>query len=62
MLCIGLVAGKTVPLGLDMKDIVMLSLTLIVSGMTFATSRTNVLLGAVHVLLFFAYVMLIFDR
>jgi Ca2+:H+ antiporter len=62
VLCVGLVAGKTVPLGLDMKDIVMLSLTLIVSGMTFATSRTNVLLGAVHVLLFFAYVMLIFDR
>lgn len=62
VLCVALVAGKPVELGLDMKNITLLSLTLIMSGMTFSASRTNVLQGAVHVLLFFAYIMLIFDR
>jgi Ca2+:H+ antiporter len=62
VLCVGLLLGKTVVLGLDAKNIVLLVLTLVMSAMTFATSRTNVLQGAVHVLLFFAYVMLIFDR
>jgi Ca2+:H+ antiporter len=33
-----------------------------VSLLTFALERTNVLLGAVHLLLFFAYLMLIFER
>ena len=35
-------------------------LTLVVSIVTFALERTNVLLGAVHLLLFLAYLMLIF--
>jgi Ca2+:H+ antiporter len=38
----------------------LLALTLVISIVTFALERTNVLLGAVHVLLFFAYLMLIF--
>ena len=29
---------------------------------TFATQRTNVLLGAVHLLLFLTYLMLMFER
>jgi Ca2+:H+ antiporter len=62
VLCVGLLLGKTVVLGLDPKNIVLLALTLVLSAMTFATSRTNVLQGAVHMLLFFAYVMLIFDH
>jgi Ca2+:H+ antiporter len=37
-------------------------LTLGVSTLTFASERTNVLLGVVHLLLFLAYLMLIFDR
>jgi Ca2+:H+ antiporter len=40
----------------------LLLLTLAVSTITFAGSRTNALLGTVHLLLFLAYVMLIFDR
>ena len=40
----------------------MLLLTLVVSMLTFALEGTNVLLGAVHLLLFFAYLMLIFER
>jgi hypothetical protein len=33
-----------------------------VSMLTFALERTNVLLGAVHMLLFLAYLMLIFQK
>jgi Ca2+:H+ antiporter len=40
----------------------LLSLTLVASMPTFAPPRTNVLLGAVHPLLFLAYLMLIFQR
>lgn len=62
VLLFGLLTGKPVILGLDMVDITMLSLTLVLSNMTFSSSRTNVLLGAVHLLLFFSYLMLIFQR
>ena len=62
VLVFGLLAGKPIILGLDMVDITLLSLTLVLSNMTFSSSRTNVLLGAVHLLLFFAYLLLIFQR
>jgi Ca2+:H+ antiporter len=62
ILTFGLFADKTVILGLDPVDITMLALTLILSTMTFSSSRTNVLLGAVHLLLFFVYLLLIFQR
>jgi Ca2+:H+ antiporter len=56
---IGLVHGTSVILGLGPVEAVMLALTLIVSMLTFASGRTNVLQGAVHVMLFFGYLMLI---
>lgn len=62
VLIFGIVTGKPIILGLDMVDITLLSLTLVLSNMTFSSSRTNVLLGAVHLLLFFAYLLLIFQR
>ena len=40
----------------------LLLLSLVVSMLTFALERTNILLGAVHLLLFLAYLMLIFQR
>jgi Ca2+:H+ antiporter len=51
-----------VVLGLDAIDTIMLVLTLGLSMLTFGSGRTNVLLGAVHLLLFLAYLMLIFER
>ncbi len=48
--------------GLDPINVVLLVLTLAVSTLTFASTRTNVLQGAVHLLLFVAYLMMIFDR
>ena len=56
---IGLLHGTNVILGLDHVETVILALTLIVSMLTFASGRTNVLQGAVHVMLFLAYLMLI---
>lgn len=62
VLTIGLLTHQTISLGLDPVDMTLLVLTLAVSTLTFASARTNVLLGAVHLLLFLAYLMLIFDR
>lgn len=62
VLTFGLLTHKPIILGLDAVDITLLSLTLVLSNMTFSSSRTNVLLGAVHLLMFFAYVLLIFQR
>jgi len=62
VLIIGFLTGKTVALGLNGADTLMLVLTLLASMLTFALERTNMLLGAVHLLLFLAYLMLIFEK
>jgi Ca2+:H+ antiporter len=62
VLAIGLITDRQVVLGLEAVDTIMLLLTLGLSTLTFASGRTNVLLGAVHLLLFLAYLMLIFER
>ena len=62
VLIIGFITERTIILGLDDVNTILLLLTLVVSMLTFALERTNVLLGAVHLLLFFAYLMLIFER
>jgi Ca2+:H+ antiporter len=59
VLAIGFITDRTIILGLDAPDAILLALTLVVSMLTFALERTNVLLGAVHLLLFLAYLMLI---
>jgi Ca2+:H+ antiporter len=62
VLTIGFVSGKTIILGLDPVGIVLLAMSLTVSIVTFALPRTNVLLGAVHLLMFLAYLVLLFER
>jgi Ca2+:H+ antiporter len=59
VLMVGLVTGTDVHLGLSESEMVLLILTLFVSGLTFAGGRTNVLQGFVHLVLFFVYLMLI---
>jgi Ca2+:H+ antiporter len=61
-LTLGFMTDQTVVLGLDPANAVLLVLTLVVTMLTFSSARTNVLLGAVHALLFVAYVMLIFEK
>jgi Ca2+:H+ antiporter len=61
VLLIGLATGARVELGLEPIDVVLLVLTLLVSTLTFGSGQTNILQGAVHLVLFLAYVVLIFD-
>ena len=61
MMVISHLTGRTLILGLQNSDLVLLPLTLAVSIVTFGSGKTNILQGAVHLLLFAAYVMLIFQ-
>jgi Ca2+:H+ antiporter len=61
MLAISYFTGRTVDLGLNPANNLLLLLTLLVSVVTFASGRTNILQGAVHVMLFAAFLMLIFQ-
>ena len=62
VLIIGFITHKTIILGLDPTDSLLLLLTLAVSFVTFALERTNMLLGAIHLLLFLAYLMLSLEK
>lgn len=61
ILIISLISHQTVVLGLNYSNTVILLLTAIMSILTFVSGRTNILQGAIHLLLFFAYVLMIFD-
>ena len=61
VLTIGLISGEHVILGLDGTEMVLLILTLFLSALTFGGVRTTVLNGAVHIVVFFVYFVLIFD-
>lgn len=62
ILIVSHVTGRDITLGLEHTDFLMLILTLAVSVVTFASGRTNVLQGAVHLLLFMAFILLIFQN
>lgn len=61
VLIIGLITDQKIILGLSAVDSILLATLLIVSTLTFSNTRTNALLGAVHLLMFFAYLMLMFQ-
>jgi len=61
MMVISHLTGRQLILGVQNADLVLLPLTLAVSIVTFASGKTNILQGAVHLLLFAAYLMLIFQ-
>jgi len=52
--------GMPLQLGLDPKDLVLLVLTFAVGTITLGTGRTNVMQGAVHLVIFAAFVFLAF--
>jgi len=62
VLAIAIVTDRTVVLGLETVDMLLLVLTLAMATLTYAGGRTNILQGAVHLLLFFSYLILIFER
>ncbi|HEY5744117.1 MAG TPA: hypothetical protein VIS99_16450 [Terrimicrobiaceae bacterium] len=61
ILGVGLVTGKTMILGLDSIGMTLLALTLVLSTLTFSGPRTTVLEGAVHLVVFLVYLVLIFS-
>lgn len=62
VLAISVVTGEPIILGLNAEHGLLLGLTLAVSMITYNSGRTNILLGAVHLVLFATYLMLIFDH
>lgn len=62
VIAVSIYSGRSLVLGLDPVGMVMLGLTLVTSMLTFSLPKTNLLLGCVHLLLFGAYFMLMFDR
>ena len=61
IVAVGLLTGKTVVLGLDPTGVVLLAVTLALSILTFGGLRTTVLEGAVHLVMFLVYLVLIFS-
>jgi Ca2+:H+ antiporter len=54
-------SGREIVLGVEHADLVMLLLTLAVCVVTFSSGRTNVMQGAVHLVLFMVYLALTFQ-
>ncbi len=61
MILMSHLTGRPFILGVEGADLVLLLLTMAVSFLTFASGRTNVIQGAVHLILFGAYLLLIFQ-
>jgi Ca2+:H+ antiporter len=61
MLAISLITGAPLQLGLMPAEAILLVLTLFIAHMTFSGAPTNILLGAVHLVLFAAFVVLTFS-
>ncbi len=61
VLAIGLVTGMTIELGLEEPELYLLLITLLCAIHNLNSKRTNVMHGIVHLVLFFTYIILIFD-
>jgi Ca2+:H+ antiporter len=60
VLVLGVMKDTPTILGLDQQQMVLLAVTLIVSILTFGGDRTNMLQGAVHLVVFFVFGLLLF--
>ncbi len=61
VLTIGLVLRQEVHLGLPIQDVAILCVTLAISVLTFGRGRTNVLQGAIHLLVFLFWLALVIE-
>ena len=61
VLLIGLVTGNKIVLGLEPVESVLLFSTIIASVVTFSSTKTNVIHGIVHIVLFVLYIVMVFD-
>jgi Ca2+:H+ antiporter len=51
---------KTLLLGLDQREVILLVMTFLLSMLTFGTGRTNILFGLVHLVVFAVFVFMVF--
>lgn len=61
VLTIGLLTGKTVALGLTSTETILFIITLLLSLMSFLGKRTSPILGIMHIILFFLFILLVFN-
>jgi len=61
VLALGVLKGIPTILGIDHQQMVLLAVTLIVSILTFGSERTNMLQGAVHLVMFVVFGLLLFQ-
>ena len=61
ILGIGIVTGKTIIMGAEPSDVILLALTLVLSALTFSGAHTTLLEGAAHLAVFFIYIVLMFS-
>ncbi len=61
VLAIGLLTGQPVVLGLSQTNMVLLATTLVLSTLTFSGPATTVLEGAVHLVMFLVFLVLVFS-
>jgi Ca2+:H+ antiporter len=61
ILGIGIVTGRTVIMGAAPSDVILLALTLVLSGLTFSGAHTTLLEGATHLAVFVIYLVLMFS-
>jgi Ca2+:H+ antiporter len=61
ILGIGIATGKTVIMGAEPADVIMLALTLVISALTFTGTHTTLLEGITHLAIFFFYIVLMFS-
>ena len=59
MILVSRLTGHDIVLGVEHADLVMLLLTLAVSVVTFTSGHTNIVQGAVHLVLFATYIALL---
>ncbi len=61
ILAVSVLRGTGITLGLENEEALLLALTFLVTAFTFGGAHTNVLMGAVHLVLFLAFIALLFD-
>ena len=61
VLILGVLKGTPTILGLGQEQMVLLAVTLVVSTLTFGGDRTNMLQGAVHIVMFLVFGLLLFQ-
>ena len=61
VLAISLYSGQTVVLGLKATEMTLLAITLLLCSLTFSNRRTTLLEGAVHLVMFLVYLVLVFN-